>query len=107
MPEERVLRQRIADLESYGDRTASTPNDCDVSVLCQTSQKTSYPTVANSIYYCISVDLDGEDTEGASCTATPDGGEYFALNNGTQVPPEGTTIIVTVVGGKPCFRFDG
>jgi hypothetical protein len=107
LSEERILRQRLADLEIYDDRTSVSPNDCDVSVLGTTAVKVTYPTTANCVYFLTTGQIDAQDTEGATATIAPDSGSLFALNLGTGIPPVGTPVVVTTVGGRNVFRFDG
>jgi hypothetical protein len=106
--EDRILRERLANLESYDDRTSNaSSNDCDVSVLAQTSVKSKYPTVAQAIYFLITGALDSKPTEGSAATFTADGGNLFGANVGSSIPPQGTNVIVSSVAGRWVFRFDG
>jgi hypothetical protein len=106
MSESRIMRSRQADLEQYNDRLAPNSIDCDVSVLGTTAEKEAYPTVAAAVYFIETANLDGSDAEGSTASVVADGGSLFALNLGSQVPPVGTNVIVTSVGGRWCFRFD-
>jgi hypothetical protein len=105
MSESRIMRSRTADLEQYNDRLAPNANDCDVSVLGQTATKTTYPTVANAVYFINTANLDGSDAEGSTATFVLDSGSLFALNLGGTVPPVGTNVVVTSAGGRWVFRF--
>src|SRR5262249_42100772 len=53
-------------------------------------------------------DIDGGESEGAAATYVPRTGSVaYALNLGTQVPSNGTTVVCHAVGGRWCFRYDG
>jgi hypothetical protein len=105
--EDRILRERLANLESYDDRTSNaSSNDCDVSVLAQTAVKKTYPVIANAVYFLQTGALDSKPTEGSAATITLDGGSLFAVGIGSAVPPVGTNVIVSSVAGRWVFRFD-
>jgi hypothetical protein len=53
------------------------------------------------------VEIDGAEYEGGSATYTADTTQVlYALNLGTTIPPAGSNIIVTAVGGRWTFRWD-
>ena len=105
--EDRIVRARVADLEAYGDRTNISPNDCDVSVVGTTDVLEAYPTTANSVYYIKTAQIDADATEGSVAALTLDSGVLFAINLGTAIPPTGTAVIVSLLGGRWAFRYDG
>lgn len=91
--------------------------DCDLAgveargssaMLAQTTVIANYPATASAFYAVIPCDIDGQETEGAgSSYVLRTGSVAYALNLGTQAPPEGTTVVCHAVGGRWCFRYDG
>jgi hypothetical protein len=54
------------------------------------------------------VDIDGAETEGGAVSYVQTSSNvFYALNLGSQVPPDGTTLVAHAVGGRWCFRYDG
>lgn len=101
---QQFLRQTAA---LRGGRDAS-PAAAGASMLCVTATDGSYPTVAGAVYVVTPQELDAEDTEGAVATATGDTTQnFYALNLGASIPPQGTQIVCHSVGGRWCFRWDG
>jgi len=77
-------------------------------MLAQTTVVGTYPTTASAFYAVVPCDIDGGEGEGAAATYVPRTGSVaYALNLGTQVPPNGTAVICHAVGGRWCFRYDG
>ncbi len=74
----------------------------------ETTMVAIYPTVASAYYAIRPADISGAETEGGAATYTLlTGTPFYALNLGTQVPPQGTPIICHAVGKRWCFRYDG
>ena len=94
-------------VEAYQDRVATSPNDCDESAVAQTAISETYPTTANTVYYLAGMSIDADDQEGSDVTLAGDGNEYFAVNLGTRIPPPGTNVLISSVGGRWVFRWDG
>jgi hypothetical protein len=103
----RTINSRIDELVDFVDRNRVAPMDWPRSELGQTTTASTYPDVANAVYLINSGDFNVDDTEGAAATFVPDGGQFFAVNNGTMVPPEGTILTFDQVGGAWSFRYDG
>ena len=73
-----------------------------------TTTLTTYPTTAGVYYACNPELLSGAETEGATPTFTADTGTVvYVLNLGTQIPPNGTKLIIHSTGGRWVFRYDG
>jgi hypothetical protein len=105
---DRVQRARHADLESVVDRVVDSGGGGAAARLLTTTTVTAYPSVAGSFFACNPTELDGAETEGGAATFTVDATQViYALNQGTQVPPNGTCIVAHAVGGKWNFRYDG
>jgi len=74
--------------------------------LLKTFVKTSYPTAVSVVFACHPVWVDAADTEGATPSFTVDSTvEIYALNLGTLVPPVGTIMVGTAVGGRVTIRY--
>ena len=68
----------------------------------------SYPTSAGAFYACNPQQVTGTVAEGASPTYLTDTSTIvYALNVGTQIPPDGTELVIHSVGGRWVFRYDG
>jgi hypothetical protein len=76
-------------------------------LIAQTVAVRSYPTTAASYFGCKPQTILGAEVEGGAATITPDGGVFYALNLGSAIPPAGTMILVTFVGNRWAFRYDG
>jgi hypothetical protein len=77
-------------------------------MLAQTTTVKTYPTTAAAFYAVVPCDIDGGESEGAAVTYVQQTGSIcYALNLGTQVPPNGTAVICHACGGRWVFRYDG
>ncbi len=104
----RINRLRHTALADEMDNLAG-PSDATISFLGQTIEFDSYPTVAQAYYGMKNIQINGPEGENDLATFVsnvPDDGLTTAFNLGTQVPPQGTTVICSSVGGRWCFRFD-
>jgi hypothetical protein len=105
----RVLRDR----QQAGRETLDSDLDGDKVpfssvMLAQTTTVETYPTTAASFYAVVRCDIDGSESEGAAASYNPQTGAVtYAFNLGTQVPPNGTTVVCHAIGGRWCFRYDG
>jgi hypothetical protein len=109
----------VNDLRVMRDRQTAIAEDLDLDQsaapewgaparLAQTVQVTTYPTTAGVFYGIQFVDISGTEQEGAAATyVTVGSAQPFAVNLGTQVPPQGTKIVVHAAGGRWAFRYDG
>ncbi len=77
------------------------------SLVARTKLLLSYPNVASAYFACESQTITGMEVEGGSATIVTDGNTFFSLNIGTAIPPQGTPIVVTFVGNRWVFRYDG
>ena len=107
MTELRILRERLESLGEDLDSAADADIDGSAALVAVTTRITTYPTTAAS-FYCISQQITGTENEGNAPTYTADdGGTLTALNVGSAIPPNGTTLVVASVGGRWVFRYDG
>jgi hypothetical protein len=105
--EPRTLRNRFTAISDAMDRAPELPPEGAAAVLAQTTTVDTYPTTASAFYACKPVDIDGDESEGASATYTTETmNVFYAWNAGTTVPGERTTVICHAVGGRWVFRFD-
>jgi hypothetical protein len=105
----RVMRERQwverETLDSYGGG-ADVPGSS--ALLAQTTTVRTYPTTAAAFFAVVPCSIDGAEVEGAAATYVPlTGSVTYALNLGTQIPPNGTTVLCHGIGGRWCFRYDG
>lgn len=103
----RTNASKITELLAFHERTRVSPADDGIAVIAVTATLSSYPSSPSAAYYCLTQQIDADDTEGATASYTADGGELFAINVGSVVPPAGTRIIPHAVGGRWLFRYDG
>jgi hypothetical protein len=103
----RIERERHRDLEDLVDRVPEGADSGSAGCLIRTTTLVTYPTTAGRFYACNPVQIDGTETEGGTATYTADTTQViYALNLGTTVPPAGTNLIATAVGGRWTFRYD-
>ena len=104
----RIIRDRLAATSALRDRAADSGPDCGSTLVVQTTMVTTYPTVAN-VYYAVNpCDVNGTETEGQTASLVADTTTtLYALNLGTGIPPRGTQVVATSVGGRLTFRYDG
>jgi hypothetical protein len=100
------IRQMDSDAAAERSRVSSPPTAGAASLLGQTVAVSTYPTTA-AVYYGITpVGALGTQTEGSAGTFTPGTATFFALNLGTEIPPVGTLILLTLAGNRWVFRYD-
>ncbi len=104
----RVLRDRVVALEDTVDGAAQDANPyASAALVGVTTVVSSYPTTAN-VYFGVAPGIcTSTETEGGVGTITNYGSTILALNVGTQIPSQGTTVCVHSVGGRWVFRYDG
>ena len=67
-----------------------------------------YPSSAQSYFAGYDTDVGGAETEGGEATYTPNTSRLlYAVNEGNAIPPQGTRVIASGVGGRLAFRYDG
>lgn len=104
----RISRSRIDDNRGFTDRSTSESDDYPVSGVAVTAVFMTYPTVASSAYYLQGCQINCADTEGAVATIVNTANSFFfGVNLGSSVPPQGTAVIYSNVGGVISFRYDG
>jgi hypothetical protein len=106
----RVMRERHARATDALDQLGADSDSAHASaaLIVVTTTVSVYPTSAAQFYACNPQIITGSETEGASPTYTTDTATtIYALNVGTQIPPNGTELVVHSVGGRWVFRYDG
>lgn len=104
----RIERERHEDLEALVDRTDLAGTDGSAALLVQTTTVVTYPTSAAKFYGTNPVEIDGTATEGGAATYTPDPTQViYCLNVGAAIPPPGTNVLASAVGGRWVFQYDG
>lgn len=104
---EEYLRDRLDELETLLD-SLDEPESGTSSDVVQTVTVGTYPTDAESYYAVQPIGIGGDVAEGSSPTFSPDTDRtYYALNLGSEIPPEGTKLVVSACGGRWVFRYDG
>lgn len=108
MNDVRALRDRQQAARERMDRATPWIPEGAAAVLAQTTTVTAYPTTASAYFACVPVDIDGDETEGATATYVPRNSPvFFAWNAGAQAPPAGAAVVCHGVGGRWVFRYDG
>lgn len=101
------FRDRIAELEDQLE-SLDNPSEGSISLLVQTVKETTYPTTSAKFFAVQPLSVDGQVKEGASASFTIDTTRtIYAFNVGGSIPPSGTKLIVTSLGGRWVFRYDG
>jgi len=109
MSESRTLRNRAADADAAADNARSDkPPGCAAAMLVTTTTVTTYPTSAAAYYACNPTYAGGAEVEGGAASYYVDTSTVlYGLNEGTQVPPNGTRVVLHAASGRWEFRYDG
>jgi hypothetical protein len=108
MSDLRVMRDRHTALADALDRSGDLDSYASAAMIAITTTVDTYPTTAGAFYAVNPQRITGTVAEGASPTyATDPSTVVYALNVGSQIPPDGTELVIHSVGGRWCFRFDG
>lgn len=102
----RISRIRHQDLASAVDNLPDYVLGT-VSFLGTLSTTDTYPTIANAYYQIQGTEVNGPEGESDVPSYVGTGDLVLALNLGNQIPPLGTVVIVSGVGGRWVFRYDG
>jgi hypothetical protein len=103
-----ALRRRHDELEAAADARQGTLVNCSASMVVTTYAKAAYPTTAKSYYACRPAKVSGTEAEGQAVATADDAGQtLYAVNVGSKVPPSGTTLVATLIGGRWVFSHDG
>ena len=102
----RTDRNRQGEALDDLDALPDDQQDGSAGFLLITQTCSTYPTVAGRVYCTSPVVVDAADTEGATPSFTTTGDRIFAVNIGTGIPPAGTYVIGSSVGGRVCFSFN-
>lgn len=104
--DETQIRRRIEDLERALERAQpSSVDNGSPALLVKTATKTTYPTVAGSVFYCQILTPGGNPIEGAAGTFAAKSTHVYAVNVGGLVPPVGTKLIAVATGGQWVIRY--
>jgi hypothetical protein len=103
----RLLRERIVALAAEVDRATPPPPLGSAALLCTTTTITAYPTAINAYYAVQQADPGGVEVEGGALSTSIVAGKFLAANAGSKVPPLGTKVIVSVIGSRNVFCFNG
>ena len=104
----RVLRERVTVAENALDSAAQGSNYASPATVGVTTVVTTYPTSAGAYYAVNPGWITSTETEGATGSITADTATVlYALNVGTSIPDQGTSIVAHAVGGRWVFRYDG
>ena len=100
---------RDQDLIALAAREDNGVPSASPTLLAATTTVTTYPTSATAYYACNVQDLLGAETEGAAgvLSAASPTRRVMAYNLGTAIPTVGTLVVLTFVGNRWVFRFDG
>lgn len=90
-------------------RTPHPPAEGSPTRLVVTTIVTSYPTSTGQFFGVQPLTVTGTETEGsAGSTSSFGAGElFYALNVGTEVPPQNTVVLATFVSYRWVFQYDG
>ena len=104
----RVMRERMRDAEDALDAVSDHGSQFgSAAILGITTTVTTYPTTPNVFYAVNPQYLTGNDVESATPTFVTDTSTViYALNIGSTIPPNGTEIVASAVGGRWVFRYD-
>jgi hypothetical protein len=103
----RTIRDRHDAIQRTVDRNVADGPHGAGALLVQTFTKTTYPVAAASFYAVHPVTVNGVETEGTAASYVVDTSTtYYAINEGTTIPPSGTNVLVSGVGGRWVFRYD-
>jgi hypothetical protein len=105
--EAKRLRIRETALTAEFFRSLSEGASGSESMVARTVSLGSYPTTAQSYFALNPITVLGAEVEGGSATLTAEPGIFFALNIGSTIPPTGTDLLVTFIGNRWAFRYDG
>jgi hypothetical protein len=104
----RVMRERQLGTSTDLDALLGEDPYAAPALVVITTTVSVYPVTATVFYACNPVQLSGTETEGSVPTFTADTNTVlYALNLGTQVPPNGTYLIIHGGSGRWVFRYDG
>lgn len=108
MNDVRVFRDRQRAQQALADSARDRDIDCAAGKLLTTTTVATYPTSAGAFYACNPTEVNGTETEGGAAAYVVDTTTIaYALNVGTEIPPNGTCVVAHLVGGRLVFRYDG
>jgi hypothetical protein len=108
LADSRIERERQKALSGVVDRSVPCVTDGSAALLLTTTTITTYPSIAGSFFASNPTEIDGTEVEGGLASYTADATQVvYALNVGTKIPPVGTHIVASSVGGRWVFRYDG
>jgi hypothetical protein len=105
--EAKRLRVRDAALADDLLRPRTAPTEGAPCLVVTMTTLGSYPSTPSCFFVCNPITVLGAETEGGTGILTSDNSTFFAYNLGSAVPPQGTAVLVTFVGNRWVFRYDG
>lgn len=106
MIDDRILRERIANLGAGLDNLTAADASTTSSMVVQTASQGSYPTVAVRYYAGIPQGVVGTEAENQTPTFASGSGVVYFANLGATVIPSGTKVKIDLVGGRWVTRYD-
>jgi hypothetical protein len=108
LSDSRIERERQKALSGVLDRVVPFTTDGSSALLLTTTTIGTYPSTAGAFFASNPTEIDGSEVEGGAASYTADGTQVVcALNVGTMIPPVGTRVVASSIGGKWVFRYDG
>jgi hypothetical protein len=108
VPDSRIQRERQKGLSGVLDRVVPFSAEGSPARLLTTTTIATYPSTAGAFFASNPNEIDGSEVEGGAASYTADTTQVvYALNVGTMIPPVGTRIVASSVGGRWVFRYDG
>ncbi len=108
MADSRIERERQKALTGVLDRVVPCLTDGSAALLLTTTTISTYPSTAASFFASNPTEIDGNEVEGGAASYTADTTQVvYALNVGSMIPPVGTRVVASSVGGRWVFRYDG
>src|SRR5438094_905106 len=101
MNESRILRDRLqAVQEALDSLTSANPPYGSAAILVQTKTLTTYPSAATAFFAASPVQLNGDETEGATAIPVVDTATtLYVTPNGGAVPAVGSYAVALAIGG--------
>lgn len=100
-----TARRRQDDIDRLLEGKPRGPDLGAVTVVGQTGTSGSYPVTARSVYRIELQRIIVTEKEGQPITYQALGRHVYAANLGTSVPPLGTPVEATLIGGKYVFTY--
>lgn len=107
MIESRLNRRRQADVDTAMESPPADPSPGSAAILCQTTTVGTYPVTSPAYYAVLRVTPGGTETEGSAPSLTSAATPFYAASVGMVVPPVNSYVVVTLVGPRWVFQYNG